>query len=72
MGEMSPFVTIEYQGMEFKTLTIKSGGKHPVWNQMFEIHLFSLNDEVKITCYDEDMIKNDLVGERTIKVKSLC
>lgn len=56
MGEMSPFVTIEYQGMEFKTLTIKNGGKHPVWNQTFEIHLFSLNDEVKITCYDEDML----------------
>lgn len=69
---MNPFVTIEYQGMEFKTKAAKSGGKTPLWDQVFEIQLYSLEDEIKIKCFDEDLISNDYIGERTIKVKALC
>ena len=69
---MNPFVTIEYQGMEFKTKAAKSGGKNPLWDQVFEIQLYSLEDEIKISCFDEDLISNDYIGERTIKLKALC
>lgn len=31
-----------------------------------------MGEDIKFTCYDEDMMSNDLVGERTIKVKGLC
>jgi Ca2+-dependent lipid-binding protein len=67
-GEMDPFVTIEYQGMEFKTKTIRNGGKRPQWNEIFEIDLFSLSDDIKISIIDENVIKNDLVGEKTVNL----
>ncbi len=61
-GNMDPFVTIEYQGMEFKTKTIGNGGKRPQWNETFEIDVFSLSDDIKISIIDENLFKNDLVG----------
>ena len=71
-GRMTPFVTFEYQGMEFKTKTDKTGGQHPFWNEEFEIQLLDLTDELKISCFDEDFLSNDLIGEKTFLVKSLC
>ncbi len=67
-GKMDPFVTIEYQGMEFKTKTIRNGGMRPQWNETFEIDVFSLSDDIKISIIDEDVIVNDLVGEKTLNL----
>lgn len=33
--------------------------------------MFSLEDELKITCFDEDLITDDLVGSTIIKVGKL-
>ena len=68
IGKMDPFVTIEYQGMEFKTKTIRNGGMRPQWNETFEIDVYSLSDDIKISIIDEDVIVNDLVGEKTLNL----
>ncbi len=68
IGKMDPFVTIEYQGMEFNTKTIRNGGMRPQWNEAFEIDVFSLSDDIKISIIDEDVIVNDLVGENTLNL----
>lgn len=31
-----------------------------------------MNGEFKLTCLDQDMRADDVVGERTLKVKGLC
>ena len=68
IGKMDPFVTIEYQGMEFKTKTIRNGGMRPQWNESFEIDVYSLSDDIKISIIDEDVIVNDLVGEKKLNL----
>ena len=41
----------------------------PVWNETFEISpIESLQDVITITCYDQDSLTNDLVGEAKITV----
>ncbi len=39
------------------------GGMTPVWNEKLEIRIDSLTELIKITCFDEDPLKNDLVGD---------
>ncbi len=43
-----------------------------MWNETFEISVESLNDYIKISCFDEDSLSNDLVGEVEIIVSQLC
>ena len=69
---MDPFVQIEYKGKTFKTQTIQEGGKNPVWNEAFVIPINSMDDEFKITCFDEDLLVDDLVGSKVFKASELC
>ena len=71
-GEMDPFVTIEYQGMEFRTKTAENAGKNPRWNEHFEIEIYSLQDDIKVTCLDDDFLHDDCVGTRVFKVRAIC
>lgn len=72
LGTMDPYITIEYQGMEFKTQTIKGGGKRPTFNETFEIEVYRVSDEIKFACFDDDILINDVVGEKSFPVRNLC
>ena len=69
---MDPFIIIEYQGMEFKTKTADNAGKNPKWNEHFEIEIYSLQDDIKIECLDDDFLENDSVGSKVFKVRAIC
>ena len=69
---MDPFVTIEYNGVKYKTCVIQNGGKKPIWNDQFELDVISMTDELKFCCLDEDVWSNDVVGEAHINVSYLC
>jgi len=58
--------------MEFKTQTIKGGGKRPTFNETFEIEVYRLSDEIKFACFDEDIQIDDIVGEKSLPVCNLC
>ncbi len=45
---------------------IKEGGKHPTWNQTFEVNISSMQDMLIFRCMDEDLIYDALVGEGSI------
>jgi Ca2+-dependent lipid-binding protein len=60
---MDPFLVIQHDGHNYKTKVIQEGGKTPVWNEVFEIAIDSLQDKIKIRCFDEDLIMDDFVGE---------
>jgi Ca2+-dependent lipid-binding protein len=59
---MDPFVEITIGSQKLKTKTHKNGGKVPRWEETLKFKVGN-EDELKLVVYDEDMTKNDLVGE---------
>jgi Ca2+-dependent lipid-binding protein len=52
---------------------IDEGGNTPVWNKTFEIGIASFyDDELRVACYDEDLIKDDFVGEAKFKITQIA
>ncbi|CDW88292.1 c2 domain containing protein [Stylonychia lemnae] len=70
--KMDPYVSIEYSGQKFRSATQKDAGKHPVWDQLFQMQVINLNDELMIKVYDENLGTDDLIGMAIIKVSQLC
>lgn len=60
---MDPFIQINYGKLKLKTKVLDEAGKKPIWNEDFEIKIEDLEDEITLTCYDEDVAVNDLVGD---------
>jgi Ca2+-dependent lipid-binding protein len=71
-GKMDPFIVVETNGHKYRTPVVSEGGKNPVWNKVFFIPVSSMGDELTLTCYDEDKLSNDVVGEVQIPMYSLC
>lgn len=47
-------------------------GKTPVWNESLEIPYVTVDDKILVKCVDEDVVCNDLVGERELSVGEIC
>ncbi len=62
-GKMDPFVEIEHKGIKYKTSTHEDGGKTPKWNYNIEIPFEREDDKIQVSCYDEDLVSNTLIGE---------
>ena len=43
-----------------------------MWNETFNIPVESMAEEVKLTCLDEDLMTNDLVGQTAVTMSTLC
>lgn len=69
-GKMDPFIEIQHGHKKIRTATIQEGGEKPEWNQTLNLMLTTLKDdqEIKVTCFDEDVIVNDVVGSGTFKL----
>jgi Ca2+-dependent lipid-binding protein len=66
MGHMDPFVLVEVtpEKKEYRTKVLNDAGKNPSWDEIIDIPIASLKDtNFKITCYDEDIMMNDFVGQ---------
>ena len=50
---------------------INEGGKHPIWNQNFEIGIKSMDDNIIFKCMDEDLVCDEIIGEAQIKISKL-
>lgn len=62
-GRMDPYVKVTINGVTHKTQTHNSGGKNPRWEETLKFKLQGTEDEVHISVWDEDMTKDDLVGD---------
>ena len=74
MGHMDPFVMVEVlpDKKEYRTKVLDDAGKNPKWDQIIEIPIVSVQDTVfKITCYDEDIMMNDFVGQHIFSASEL-
>ena len=68
---MDPYLQIEMKNFKFLTSVINQGGKNPVWNEYVQIDVKSLSDEMNFSCFDKDLIYDDLIGSTKISVKDL-
>ena len=74
MGHMDPFVLVEVtpENKEYRTKVLNDAGKNPSWDEILEIPIASLKDtKFKITCYDEDIMMNDFVGQHVFSASEL-
>ncbi|TNV83345.1 hypothetical protein FGO68_gene2056 [Halteria grandinella] len=71
-SKMDPFLQIDYRGKQYKTATIKHGGQIPVWNETLYLPIQAFDDEMRVTCFDQDLLTNDLVGSANFKVSAYC
>lgn len=76
MGEMDPYVGVEWQGRaNIWTKTCENGGHHPKWNETLEISIPNspeqLSGDVNIQCWDEDFFNSDLIGETSVAMQNL-
>ena len=69
---MDPYFSITYNGKEYRTRTHNEAGKHPEWHESFDIDIQSLNDDIVLAIFDEDLTDNEVVGERKFKVRAIC
>ena len=42
-----------------------------MWNHEFTIEVLSLNERLKVSCYDEDFFVHDFLGHAIIDLKDL-
>lgn len=42
-----------------------------MWNQAFDLPIYSLDHIIKLSCFDKELILDDTVGETLIRVKAL-
>lgn len=72
-GDMDPYVEIEHRMERFKTKVSKDGGKEPKFNETFEYNVKYIGDDFTMRLMNKNsMLNDDLMGEATIKVSSLC
>ncbi|BAT81220.1 hypothetical protein LR48_Vigan07g070900 [Vigna angularis] len=75
IGEMDPYVLIQYKDQEQRSSVAIGQGKNPVWNEkfMFKVEYPLSNHQHKIIfkIMDQDLYTDDFVGESIIHVGDL-
>lgn len=69
---MDPYVTFSYQDQQYKTLAAEDRGKFPIWNQIYELNIISLEDEIIFKVMDKDLFYDDAIGFCSVKLSALC
>lgn len=68
---MSPYVTMVFKGKKYKSKTLNSAGKTPRWNQKFVFEVTSVDEDLMLRVWDQDMTTSDAVGFVKLKMSSL-
>jgi Ca2+-dependent lipid-binding protein len=51
---------------------LQEGGDRPVWDQTLEFDIYSRDDFLTLSCYDEDVSSHDKLGRAKLKVTEVC
>merc|ERR1711915_918028 len=70
VGKSDPYIVVEYGDKKFKSKTVKNN-QNPVWNFDFEIPVIEKQSEMKVSIFDEDIGKDDAMGEVLINIDDL-
>ncbi|KAJ9050391.1 hypothetical protein DSO57_1014831 [Entomophthora muscae] len=61
-GKNDAFAVVQVGGQVNKTRTIPNAGKNALWNETF-YYTITPESEILIKVFDEDILKNDFIGE---------
>merc|ERR1711936_1435014 len=72
VGKADPYVVLEYQDQKLKSKTVDNN-HNPVWHFSGEFEIFSAgeNEKISIKVYDDDIGKDDFLGEYNLNVKDI-
>ncbi|KAI3659998.1 hypothetical protein MP638_000046 [Amoeboaphelidium occidentale] len=62
LGKQDPYVQISAGSQRQRTRTVVNGGKNCYFNETFNFSITSGVNELSITVWDEDTMKNDIIG----------
>lgn len=71
IGKVHPFVQFEYNKKKIKTPSFKNGGNDPVWNSDLELIVSNPKDSLQISCLDDDLLLNTLIGQGHFTLQSI-
>merc|ERR1711962_41188 len=70
VGKSDPYVVIQYGDKKYKSKTINNN-QNPTWNFDVELPVQERNKDIIISVYDEDIGKDDPMGNTTLKIEDL-
>merc|ERR1712146_158333 len=70
-GKNDPYCVVKIGDKTKRTKTHKNGGANPVWEDTLAFTLIKGLDEMEISCYDEDMGKDDFIGKCMIPLSDV-
>jgi len=72
VGKADPYVVLEYQDQKQRSKTVDNN-HNPVWHFSgeFKVDSGGENDKIMIKVYDDDIGKDDFLGEHTLDVKEI-
>ena len=73
-GNMDPYIIIEHNKTRHQTEVKKNAGQQPVWgeSESFTLPLNSLEDDIKFSAYDQDLIYDDFLGMNIFKAEYIA
>jgi len=65
IGKMNPYCWIKFGEQSKRTSTMSDAGKFPIFNEelVFDVTSGMANENVLIRIYNENVLKDDIVGE---------
>lgn len=69
-GKMDPYCRITYREQVMKTAVRNDAGKHPVWNEGFEIEIQYVGDDINFSVMDKDITKSEPIAYTNMKPSS--
>jgi Ca2+-dependent lipid-binding protein len=63
-GKMDPFLEFHHKSEMYRTKSASDGGSNPKWNSHMLLPIDNFDEAIiKIRCFDDDVLSNDLIGE---------
>ncbi len=73
LGKMDPYIKFTSREQEFKSTVAKDAGKNPKWNnQHWEVEVHYLGDDLHFHVWDDDVGKDDSIGQGSTKLSALA
>ena len=70
-GRMSPYIVIEHRKLRYKTQEDEDGHTEPVWNHEIDIPIYSMDEDIKIECFELGIIYDELICSTAIKISEI-
>ncbi|MFD6187488.1 C2 domain-containing protein [Streptomyces goshikiensis] len=71
LGKNDPFAVVSVGAQRHRTKTVREAGSAVTWNETFTFTAQSAENDLRLQVLDEDLLKNDLIGQARIPVQDI-